>query len=149
MERQKLKTSLKKQTNEEIRKYILAHPDSTYEQVLKDLGVSNFSKPHFFTMRTRLKKAGLIPGGTKGSVPKEGKKSVRANRADSGMERPHSLMTVEIIETLDIEGFSDELKSHYKSHILPLLQKLVPDGPKLHMAFLSDPPKLEIRRIIS
>lgn len=149
MERQNLKTSLKKQTNEEIRKYILANPGSTYEQVVKDLGLTNFSKPHFFTMRTRLKKAGLIPGGTKAPGPVEGKKKVRANRVESEMEIPRSMMTLEIIESLDITGFSEELKRHYKSHILPLLQKHLPDGPKLHLAFLSDPPVLEIRRFIS
>lgn len=58
-------------------------------------------------------------------------------------------MTVEIIESLDIAGYSDELKAYYKTYVLPLLQKLVPDGSKLHMAFLSDPPKLEIRRIVA
>jgi hypothetical protein len=52
----------------------------------------------------------------------------------------------EILETLDASRLSEELKEHYKSHFLPLIQRLVPDGKKIQMVFLADPPAIELRR---
>lgn len=55
---------------------------------------------------------------------------------------------IEILDTMDCSGFSEEIKNHYKSHILSLMQKLVPGGQKISIAFLSEPEALEIRRLI-
>jgi hypothetical protein len=54
----------------------------------------------------------------------------------------------EILELVDISSFSSELKDHYRSHVLPMLKRLLPDGAAISFAFLSDPPTLEIRRMV-
>ena len=56
---------------------------------------------------------------------------------------------MEILETIDAGGFSEEVREHYKSHVLPLLRKLVPGGEGLQLVFLTDPPTLELRRGVS
>ena len=58
------------------------------------------------------------------------------------------LMAVEILAETDSSGFSEEIKRHYQSHILPLLKKLVAGGEALQMVFHTDPAKIEIRRLI-
>ena len=57
-------------------------------------------------------------------------------------------MKVQILETVDISNFSEEIKEHYRSHLLPMLKRLLPDGPTMHFAFLSDPPCIEIRKLV-
>jgi hypothetical protein len=55
----------------------------------------------------------------------------------------------EILGLVDITSFSPEIKAHYRSHVLPMLKSLLPDGAAISFAFLSDPPALEIRRMVS
>lgn len=140
-----LKKSDKKKLNEKAKQYIKDNPDCTYDELTAALGFKELSKPHFFSMKTQLRKKGLIPGES------------RTRRSGRGPGRPaasaaplssasRSVKTIEILESIDAEGFSDELRDHYKSNILPLLQKLMP-GMGLHMVFLSDPPTIELRRI--
>jgi hypothetical protein len=67
----------------------------------------------------------------------------------SSLERDSKVyMKVEILDALDITGFSSDLKEHYRSHVLPLIKRLHPDGSLLHFAFLSDPPCIEIRKMV-
>jgi hypothetical protein len=54
----------------------------------------------------------------------------------------------EILELVDISSFSPELKDHYRSHLFPMLKRLLPDGAAISFAFLSDPPILEFRRMV-
>ena len=54
----------------------------------------------------------------------------------------------EILGTVEASSFTPELMNHYRSHFLPLLKRLHPDGPDIQFAFLSDPPVIEIRRMI-
>jgi hypothetical protein len=60
----------------------------------------------------------------------------------------NTITRVEILETLDCSGFTQEIRDHYKSHILLLVQRQIPDGERISFAFLSDPPGLEIRRAL-
>jgi hypothetical protein len=60
---------------------------------------------------------------------------------------PAGIMKVEILYSVNTSGLSDELRVHYKSHVLPLLKRLMPDGPLLHFAFLAEPSCIEIRRM--
>lgn len=57
-------------------------------------------------------------------------------------------MRVEILDMVDTSTFSQELKDHYRSHVLPLLRRIHPDGPSIHFAFLLDPPAIEIRKMV-
>lgn len=56
---------------------------------------------------------------------------------------------IEILETINAGGFSEELRTHWKTVVLPLLKGLLPGGKNVTLAFLSDPPVLEIRRPVS
>ena len=58
----------------------------------------------------------------------------------------HPAKTIEILESIDAAGFSNELREHYKSHILPLLKRLLPNGERLQIVMLSDPPAIELSR---
>lgn len=53
---------------------------------------------------------------------------------------------VQILDTIDATGFSDELKETFKCILLPILQRNIPDGKKIELAFLSDPPLIEVRK---
>lgn len=55
---------------------------------------------------------------------------------------------VQILETLDTSAFSDQLKEDFKMHFLPVLKRMMPEGSNIEVLFLSDPPSLEIRRVI-
>ena len=55
---------------------------------------------------------------------------------------------VQILETLDTSAFSDRLKEDFKMHFLPLLKRMMSEGSNIEMVFLSDPPSMEIRRLI-
>lgn len=145
-----LKKSEKKQQNQRAKEYIKSHPGCTYEELVQALGFRELSKPHFFSMKTQLRKKGLIPGESRTRRTRKGEG--RPLAAASGSSRsetpslpPLSTKTIEIVHSIDTAGFSDELREHYKSHFLPLLQKLWP-GQGLHMVYLSDPPVIELRR---
>lgn len=53
---------------------------------------------------------------------------------------------MEIVDSIDASGFTDETRSHYKTHILPMLQRLMPRGNDLQLVFLANPPLIEFRR---
>lgn len=145
-----LKKIEKKKQNEKAKQYIKEHPGCTYDELVKSLDFKELSKPHFFSMKTLLRKKGLIPEesrtrrGRKAGEKKApaGPREVREIHVIS----PANTKTIEILETIDAAGFSDEVREHYKSHVLPLLQKLMPTGEKLQMVFLTDPPTIELRR---
>jgi hypothetical protein len=142
-----LKKIEKKKLNEKAKQYIKEHPGCTYDELIKSLDFKELSKPHFFSMKTLLRKKGLIP---EESRTRRGRKT-NENKPLSAPRQihvisPNQTKTIEILETIDASDFSDEVKEHYKSHVLPLLQKLMPTGEKLQMVFLSDPPTIELRR---
>jgi hypothetical protein len=144
-----LKKIEKKKLNEKAKQYIKEHPACTYEELVKALEFQELSKPHFFSMKTQLRKKGLISEESRtrrGRKPGE-KRLITVQREPS---RPaptaSTTKTVEILETIDADGFSEEIREHYKSHIMPLLRKLIPGGESLQLVFLSDPPTYELRR---
>jgi hypothetical protein len=151
-----LKKIEKKKLNEKAKQYIKEHPACTYEELVKALEFQELSKPHFFSMKTQLRKKGLISEesrtrrGRKPGKPGEKRQAapVRENRPAATSTLSTS-KTVEILETIAAGGFSDEVREHYKSHVLPLLRKLVPGGENLQLVFLSDPPTMELRRGVS
>lgn len=130
----------KEKTTPRIREYLRQHPDCKYGELIKALGIKTLSKPWFYTLRSEFRKKTQEVKGA-------GRKKGIVEPAVSG--RPPSIMTVEILESIDSSGFNDELKGVCKTYILPLLKKLMPDGPSLQMVFLADPPKIEIRRMIA
>jgi hypothetical protein len=148
-----LKKIEKKKLNEKAKQYIKEHPACSYDELVKALDFQELSKPHFFSMKTQLRKKGLIPEESRtrrGRKPGE-KRVAAAPREARPAAAPASstTKTVEILETIDAGGFSEEVREHYKSHILPLLRKLIPGGESLQLVFLSDPPTLELRRGVS
>ncbi|MDB5103631.1 MAG: hypothetical protein JWP91_1320 [Fibrobacteres bacterium] len=142
-----LKKPEKKKLNEKAKQYIKEHPGCTYDELVKSLDFKELSKPHFFSMKTQLRKKGLIPeeSRTKRGRKTGDKKPVSGPREIHVISPTHT-KTIEILESIDATGFSDEVREHYKTHVLPLLQKLMPTGEKLQMVFLSDPPTIELRR---
>lgn len=142
-----LKKIEKKKQNTRAKEYIQNHPGCTYEELVQALGFRELSKPHFFSMKTQLRKKGLIPGEsrTRRSRKGEGRPLSGASRQETPTLPALSTKTIEIVASIDAAGFSDELRDSYKSHFLPLIQKLWP-GQGLHMVFLSDPPLIELRR---
>jgi hypothetical protein len=150
-----LKKIEKKKLNEKAKQYIKEHPGCTYDELVKSLDFKELSKPHFFSMKTQLRKKGMIPEESRtrrGRKPGEKRSVPIGPREIKVFSRPQTLSTsktVEILETIDAGGFSEEVREHYKSHVLPLLRKLVPGGEGLQFVFLTDPPTLELRRGVS
>lgn len=141
-----LKKIEKKKQNLRAKDYIKSHPGCTYEELVQALGFQELSKPHFFSMKTQLRKKGLIPGESRTRRTRKGEgRAVSASRHETPTLPALSTKTIEIVASIEADKFSEELRSHYKSHFLPLLQKLWP-GQGLHMVFLSDPPVIELRR---
>ncbi|HKP97620.1 MAG TPA: hypothetical protein VJ385_17890 [Fibrobacteria bacterium] len=144
-----LKKIEKKKLNEKAKQYIKEHPGCTYDELVKGLDFTELSKPHFFSMKTQLRKKGMIP---EESRTRRGRKAGEKKPGSGPREIPSppvsSTKTIEILESIDATGFSDEVREHYKSHVLPLLQRLVTQGEKLQMVFLSDPPTIELRRSV-
>ncbi len=135
----------KRKMNVKCREYIMAHPGCSHPETVKALNYPELSKGYFFNMKVALRKKGLIP--------KEGKEVASIKSKPTGkqkMTRTVSTKAVqlEILGSFDVTGFSQEIRDHYKSHVLPLLQKLVPQGKTLSMVFLTDPPLVEIRRTL-
>jgi hypothetical protein len=142
-----LKKIEKKKLNEKAKQYIKEHPGCTYDELVKSLDFKELSKPHFFSMKTQLRKKGLIPEESRTRRGrKAGEKKPLSAPREIHVISPVHTKTIEILESIDAAGFSEEIREHYKSHVLPLLQKLMPTGEKLQMVFLSDPPTIELRR---
>lgn len=150
-----LKKIEKKKLNEKAKQYIKTHPGCTYDELVQSLDFKELSKPHFFSMKTQLRKKGLIPEESRtrrGRKPGEKRSALSGTREIQVFSKPAAIAgskTVEILETIDASGFSEEVREHYKSHVLPLLRRLVPGGQALQLMFLTDPPTLELRRGVS
>jgi hypothetical protein len=148
-----LKKTEKKKQNEKAKQYIKEHPPCTYDELVKALDFQELSKPHFFSMKTQLRKKGLISEESRtrrGRKPGEKRQAAPIKVAKPAHSSSSSTSkTVEILETIDAGGFSDEVRDHYKSHVLPLLRRLIPGGENLQLVFLSDPPTMELRRGVS
>ncbi len=126
-----------------VRKYILSHPKTNYADLTAALKIPQLTTIQFYNIKAQLRKKGQLvdPGGFK-----------TAGYDDTSASKPKTKsnsMHVEILESVDVANFSDDIKGHYKSNILGLLQRHVPDGKNLRMVFLSDPPVLEIQRIVT
>ena len=138
----------KKKERTLAREYLRKRPDCTYEELIKDLGITSLSKPYFFNLRGILRKSGVIPVGN-------GSKRGRKKDTGKGQEKPVNGKPVlvgthiEIMETVDAAGMTQEIKDHWKSGVLPLLQRLLPNGKGVTLVFLSDPPSIEVRRAVS
>ena len=135
----------KKKERAQARDYLRSHPGCTYEQLVKKLGITSLSKPYFFNIRGLLRKSGAIPTVTAKvqEVKSDGEKSI----AKYGSVPKTNGVQVEILHSIDATGLTPELRVHWKTTVLPVLNALVPGG-KVTLAFLSDPPTLEIRRAV-
>jgi hypothetical protein len=142
----------KKKLNEKAKQYIKEHPSCSYDELVKALDFKELSKPHFFSMKTMLRKKGLIPEESRTRRGrKAGEKGAATGRPaakETQLAVAAPTKTIEILETIDASGFPEEIREHYKSHVLPLLQRLIAQGDRLQMVFLSDPPTIELRRSI-
>jgi hypothetical protein len=146
-----LKKVEKKKLNEKAKQYIKANPSCSYDELVKALDFGELSKPHFFSMKTMLRKKGLIPEESRtrrGRKAGEKKAAAPASSKEDKLTVAAPTKTIEILETIDASDFSDEVREHYKSHVLPLLQRLIAQGDRLQMVFLSDPPTIELRRTV-
>ncbi len=126
-----------------VRKYILNHPKIKFTDLTAALKIPQLTTIQFYNIKAQLRKKGQLvdPGGFKAAGYDEAPASKAKTKSNS--------MHVEILESVDVGNFSDDIKGHYKSNILGLLQRHVPDGKNLRMVFLSDPPVLEIQRIVT
>jgi predicted DNA-binding transcriptional regulator AlpA len=124
---------VKKKSSPEIRAYLRKHPSCTYDDLIQALNLTGLSKPWFYTLRSQARANG---SEAKPQLPNEVKSS------------GSPLMTVEILEIINSAGFSEELKGHYKTHVLPLLKKMLPGGQSIQLVQIFDPPGIEIRKII-
>lgn len=144
-----LKKIDKKKLNEKAKQFIKENPGCTYDELVKSLDFKELSKPHFFSMKTQLRKKGLIPEESRTRRGrKTGEKKAPAGPREIHVIQPSGMKTIEILESIDATDFTVEVREHYKSHVLPLLQRLVSQGEKLQMVFLSDPPTIELRRVV-
>ena len=136
----------KKKLNERAKQFIKMRPDCSYEELVESLGFKELSKPHFFSMKTLLRKQGQIPEQSRSRRGRKPGVKTSSSVYQAPAKAASTSKTIEILESIDATGFSDELREHYKSRILPLLKRLVPQGEGLHMVTLSDPPTIELRR---
>ncbi len=137
--------------NERAKQYIREHSDCTYEDLVGELNFEELTKAHFFSMKTQLRKKGLISGESRA---KRGRKpnSVLGITKQYPKE-PRSMpmtqnKTIEILESIDVTEFSEEIREHYKNHFIPMLKRLMPNGERIQMVMLSDPPTIELRRTV-
>jgi len=135
----------KKKERTLARDYLRKHPDCSYEQLIKELGITSLSKPYFFNIRGQMRRNGAIPDVTpKREGQKETGKPVGKAEAVPNLNG----VKVEILHTMDASGLTPELREHWKSTVLPVLNALVSGGGVM-LAFLADPPTMEIRRQVN
>jgi hypothetical protein len=124
-----------------VRKHILNNPKIPYAQLVAELKVPRLSTVQFYNIKAQLRKKGqLVDRGETNPVSRS-----KANETASGGKS----MRIEILDSIDIANLPEEIKEHYKTNIFDMLRRLVPDGKNLRMVFLSDPPTLEIQRIVT
>ncbi len=130
-----------------VRKYILAHPNASYTELVLALKCDPLTTIQFYNIRAQLRRKGQLPD-TGAAKPKtvaiESKPAGAVNNAKTSANSTR----VEILHTVDASDFSPAILDHYKTGVLPLLQRLVPDGKNIRLVFLSDPPALEIRKLV-
>ena len=142
-----LKKFEKKKLNERAKQYIQSNPDCTYEDLIQSLNFRELTKPHFFSMKTQLRKKGLISHESRARRGrKPGSKSTNTVRSNQPVLSKSNTKTIEILESIDASDFTEEIREHYKVGVLPLLKRLLPNGENLQLVMLSDPPTIEIRR---
>ncbi len=125
-----------------VRKHVQSHPKTTYTDLIAELNLTNqLSTVQFYNIKSQLRKKGLLPDKGVTKMVERSKPKDAASRSNS--------VHIEILETIDISGFSKEILGHYRTHIIDLLRRLVPNGKILRLALLSDPPTLEIQRLVS
>ena len=113
----------KKKERTLAREYLRKRPDCTYEELIKDLGITSLSKPYFFNLRGILRRSGAIPVGN-------GSKRGRKKDADTGLEKSKAEKPtfagtqVEILHTIDASKVTSELREHWKTTVLPVLQSV-------------------------
>ena len=122
-----------KRSTPQIRAHLRKHPECSYEELKKALPNVDLSKPWFYVLRSqaRRKTTGVL-----------------STEPTSLQSKLNGYMQVEILDTIDCSKFSDELKTHYKTHIFPLIKRLRPDGLSIHFSFLSEPRCIEIRKMV-
>lgn len=127
----------KKKATPEIRDYLRKHPDCSYEDLVKTLGLKSLSKPWFYALRSGVRKnpAGNSRKSRSGGAPMP--------------SWPKPIMTVEVLESIDAAGFSAVLKREYVENFQPLLRQVIPGGSALQIVVLESPPRIEVRRLIS
>jgi hypothetical protein len=144
-----LKKFEKKKMNERAKQFITANPECSYTELVEKLNFKDLTKPHFFAMKTQLRKKGLISAESRvrrGRKPGVQSTSSAKTFTSAPTRSNANSKTIEILESIDATDFSNELREHYKSHVLPLLQRLIPNGNRLQLVMLSDPPMIELRR---
>lgn len=132
---EKEKSELKKKSTTEIRAYLRKYPACSYEELVKTLKLNSLSKPWFYALRSQANQV-------------TSRENVDSEATLGGRPAVGTTMTVEILDTIDSSRFSDEVKLHYQTHILPLLKRIVPDGSSIQLVHLTDPPSIEIRKVI-
>lgn len=136
----------KKKERNLARDYLRKHPGCTYEQLIKEVGITSLSKPYFFNIRGQMRRSGVIPDVT---PKRDGQKKVEKRVAKSVETEPKmNSVRVEILHTINSTGLTPELREHWKTVVLPVLRGLLPSGKEISLAFLTDPPTLEIRRVV-
>jgi len=123
--------------------HILKHPRVSYSDLVAELRLPRLTTVQFYNIKAQLKKQGKLP------ISGEARAISNPLTSIANHTPPTKSQRIEILDTIDVSTFSDEIKDHYKTSILGLLNRLVPAGNNIQMVLLSDPPSLEIRRIVS
>lgn len=122
-----------------VRQFILENPSTSFTTTTESLKLPGLTTIQFYNIKAQLRRKGkLMDSGVKQSDGLGNRKSAASNST-----------RIEILHTVDVTGFTPEILEHYKTGILPLLRRLVPEGKGISLVFLSDPPAVEIRRIVS
>lgn len=136
-----MSNSVKLEMLQVVKNHIQSKPKITYADLVAELKMPQLSTVQFYNIKAGLRKKGLLPDKGHAKVVERSKPEKMEPRSNS--------IHIEILESIDISGFSSEILNHYRTHIIELLRKVVPNGKTLRMAVLSDPPILEIQRVVS
>lgn len=123
-----------------VKQHIQAHPKTTYADLVAELKLEQLTTVQFYNVKAGLRKKGLLPDTGAARISKPSTSDASSPRSNS--------VHIEILESFDISGFTPEILQHYRTHFIGTLRKLVPNGESLRLAFLSDPPIMEIQRVV-
>jgi hypothetical protein len=124
----------------DVRKHIKSNPKSTFADLVAELNLTQLSTVQFYNIKAQLRRKGLLPDAGESKVAERSKPMDASPRL-----KP---VQIEILDSIDISNLSRDILDHYQSHIIGLLRKLVPNGKNLRLSVLSDPPTLEIQRVV-